>query len=980
MLIDLVLTVPGAHESHGAQTGDMNPLYWRPGQRSSVSVGGNRPNANYFLLDGTTNTDPTFNTLNLSPSPDAVQEFKVQTGSYSAEMGGAGGGQINIVTRSGTNKLHGTVYEFLRNDALDARTFNEMGSSSHLVRNNFGASLGGPIIRNKTFFFANYEGLRHTKADTMIATVPTESEVLGDFTASGITIYNPFSARPNPTFDSTKPVSAANPQIIRDPFLGNVIPPNLIDPAVSLFLRKYMPMPKMMEEGMMGCGMTMMGAPTVVGAGVDCNNYVDVRNEHHVTDQATFRVDHIFSPKDNLSMRYSFSGENGFMPQNLPGFGAFHDNFSQHGSVAWNRVINSRMVNMASIAVSRLSMHRSSENSEDNDIVSELGIQGIGFGGKGAFGAPWFNVQGYSGMGDTFAATPMHAWNTVLEARDQLSSQWGRHGLKVGGSFRDVIWPMWGFFQNRGYYQFTNGFTTRTATSDGTGSALASLLLGLPAVKQRQAGIPQMQLRQWYADGFVQDSFQLTRNTTVQMGLRYEYMSPLTDIRYANTNLVFQDGKPFVFIGGQQGYPSGLIYASKKNFAPRLGLSHSIADHGIVLHAAFGMFFTPVDMNTWCNQRHNVPYVFPETQQSDNFTPAAGIVASHLNFGAPVLGQTTVSFAAIDPHAPSQYIEQWSLSVEKRLDSVTTLEIGYLGSHGVHLQRSRLINNAPAGPGAIGPRRPFTTLSFLPGSELPKNITVTNTTFPVSGINLLENSAQSWYDAGYLNVRRRYKNGLTVLGNYTFAKSLSDAPDFRSPMFESTIPQNNNNLAAEKGPACDVRHRFSLSAVYDLPGLGRHGVLGGVTRNWHLSTVYQIQSGYPFTISVFGDTANAGTLLGENPIRANYTGQPVFGPGTRTSDQWFNPAAFAAPPAFTFGNVGRNSVYGPGMQTLDLALHREFDVTEDVNFQFRAELFNALNHSNLGTPNRFVNTPQFGTITEAATPGREVQLSARFSF
>lgn len=173
MLIDLVLTVPGAHESHGAQSGDMSPLYWRPGQRSAVSIGGNRPNANYFLLDGATNTDPTFNTLNFSPSPDSVQEFKVQTGSYAAEMGGAGGGQINIVTRTGTNQFHGTGYEFLRNGALDAKTFNEMGSAKHLVRNNFGASLGGPIVHNKSFFFFNYEGLRHTKADTMISTVPS---------------------------------------------------------------------------------------------------------------------------------------------------------------------------------------------------------------------------------------------------------------------------------------------------------------------------------------------------------------------------------------------------------------------------------------------------------------------------------------------------------------------------------------------------------------------------------------------------------------------------------------------------------------------------------------------------------------------------------------------------------------------------------------------------------------------------------------
>jgi hypothetical protein len=173
MLIDLVLTTPGSHESHGAQTGDMSPLYWRPGQRSAVSIGGNRPNANYFLLDGATNTDPTFNTLNLSPSPDSVQEFKVQTGSYNAEMGGAGGGQINIVTRTGSNDFHGTGYEFLRNDIFDARTFTEMDSDNHLVRNNFGGSLGGPIIRNKLFFFFNYEGLRHTKSDTMIETVPT---------------------------------------------------------------------------------------------------------------------------------------------------------------------------------------------------------------------------------------------------------------------------------------------------------------------------------------------------------------------------------------------------------------------------------------------------------------------------------------------------------------------------------------------------------------------------------------------------------------------------------------------------------------------------------------------------------------------------------------------------------------------------------------------------------------------------------------
>src|SRR5712692_440918 len=205
MLLDLAITVPGAHISHGAQAGDVNPLYWRPGQRSAISISGSRPNANYFLVDGVTNTDPTFNTQNISLSPDMVQEFRVQTGSYAAELGGAGGGQINIVTRTGTSQLHGTMYEFLRNNAMDALTFNEMSGNNHLVRNNFGGSLGGPLVGKKTFFFANYEGLRLGEAMTMTDTVPTMEEASGDFTMSGTTVYDPKSAHPNPKYDPLKP-------------------------------------------------------------------------------------------------------------------------------------------------------------------------------------------------------------------------------------------------------------------------------------------------------------------------------------------------------------------------------------------------------------------------------------------------------------------------------------------------------------------------------------------------------------------------------------------------------------------------------------------------------------------------------------------------------------------------------------------------------------------------------------------------------
>jgi len=560
--------------------------------------------------------------------------------------------------------------------------------------------------------------------------------------------------------------------------------------------------------------------------------------------------------------------------------------------------------------------------------------------------------------------------------------------MKFGGEFHRYIWPMWGFFQNRGFYQYTTGYTTEFGFNDGSGSGLASLLLSLPAVKQRQAGIPQMDLRAWGTAGFAEDSWQATPTTTLNLGLRYEYASPLYDKQSTNTNLIFNNGVPSVFIGGQLGYPKGLMYANQHNFAPRLGIAKNVPNKGLVLHGAYGIFFTPVDLNTWCNQRHNVPYVFPETQQADNFTPPAALFNTGMNFGTPVLGTgvltpTTVSFTAFDSHAPAQYVQQWNTSVQKSLGQNTSLEVGYIGSRGFHLQRAHLINNTLPGPGPLGPRRPFKSLTFVPGTVLTPSSTtavVQSQTFPVSTINLLENTAQSWYDAGYMNVRRRYSHGLSLLASYTLAKNLTNAPDFRSPMDESTIPQDNRNLNLEKGPGCDVRNRFALSSVYDIPALRKQEWVRLVTEDWHLSTIYQVQSGMPFTISVFGDTANSGTVLGENPIRANVTGQPVFGPGTHTSAEWFNPGAFAVPPAFTYGNAGRNSVYGPPMQTLDFALARAFRISERANFQFRAEAFNALNKVNLGTPNRFVNTPQFGTITMAMTPGREIQLSARVSF
>ena len=954
MVLDLALTVPGVHSGAGAQEGDVNPLYWRPGQNSAIGVGGGRPNANYYLLDGAVNTDPTFWTQNISLSLDAIQEVRVDISTYSANEGGAGGGQINIVSRSGTKQLHGTLYDYVRNGALDANSFEQMGSNNYLVQNQFGGSVAGPIPgARQTFFFVNFEGYRHVESDTNIDTVPTLDEINGDFSQSGTNIYNPFSAHTN------------GDSIVRDQFPDNKILKGMLNPVAVQFMTQYLPRPN-------------MGAP-----GVDSNNYMDVRNETQDWNQGTLRLDHYLKGGDLIFARYSGSSETGFTPINLPGFGAYNDNLSQQAVGSWNHTFSPALLNTASIAASRLSMFLHSQNNGVNDIVDQLGIQGVGFGGKGAWGAPWFAVQGYSGFGDSFAATPVHDWDTIYEGRDTLFWQRGHHNLQFGASYRRYLWPMWGFFQNRGFYQFTNGYTSQTASNDGTGSALASFVLGLPVVRQRQAGIPAMDLRGWFADAFAQDEWRISTNTTLNYGLRYEYASPLWDAHFTNSNLDLSSGTPVAFIGGQEKYPNSLMYANHADFAPRIGIAHNFPRWGLIVRGAYGLFYTPVDYNSWCNQRHNVPYVFPETDQGDNYTPSPAIAG--FNFSPPVLGKTVVSFASFSLRPAPQYIQQWNATIEKSLGSATTVEIGYIGARGFHLQRAHLINNALPGPGAIEPRRPFQHISFAPGTVIPPSIEgtpvdVASLTFPVSAINELETTAQSWYDAAYINLRRQYHNGFSILANYTFSKNLSNAPDFRSPMYESTIPQNNNDLAAEKGPACDIPQRLVVSAVYAAPADMRSGWTRIATENWLFSMIYQAESGYPFTVSVFGDTANAGTILGENPIRANATGKPIFGPGTRNAAHWIDSAAFAAPAPYTFGDVGRNSVYGPGLQTMDLSAQRTIPLPKQASFQVRGDFFNAFNHTNLGSPNRFVNTPQFGSITMPMTPGREIQLSGRFQF
>ena len=961
--LELALLVPGVHTSHGAGSGSTLPLYWRPGQNSAISVTGGRPGANAFRIDGTTNTDPSFNTYIVNLPPDAIREFQIETGSYSAELGAAGNGQVNVVTKAGTQQLRGSVYDHLRNSAFDARPFNNPDELPHFAQNQYGGTLGGPLSQKRTFFFASFEGLRSTQGQSMMMTVPLEAWRIGDF-AGAASIYDPLTMRANPDFDPTRPAGPANPQTIRTQFPGNRIPTDRIDPVALRVLREFVPLPNM--EG-------------------SVNNYLDTRAQELRNDQGTIRVDHRWEQGTSLFARYTLSKERGYTPENLPGFGANHDNRLQSVTATMIQPLSPRVLHELRVGYSRMELNRLGEKANGDDLITSLGIRGVGFGGSDAYGLPRFNIQGFDPIGDALLCTPCEYDNQLLQVGERVNWAAGAHSLRFGGDLRYFKWDMLGFFQNRGYYQFTQGFTTRTAQNDGTGEALASFLLGLPMLAQRQAGLPSMNLRQTGYEAFIQDDWRVGRHLTINGGIRYEYVTPLRDVRKVLTNLAWIDGKPWAYVGGQAGYPKGLTYPDRDNAAARFGFSYNPNGGRHVIRAGYGGFYAYPEMNLWCNQVHNVPLVFPEIKASNPFTPSI----FGFSFDPPVLGRTLVGFTAIDPHWQIPFIQQTSASVERQFGHSLVVEGGYIGAWGRNLDRARLVNNGGASPLPLGPRRPYQTVSFVEGSTLPDTWPIASMSFPVGPINLLEFTARSEYNAGYVQAKQRLSDGLSFLASYTYSRSMADSPSFRSAAMEPEVPQDSFNLDAEWGPAgCDIRHRFVASLIYQIPfsssgpgtGLKRAArlALGG----WQVAVIHQMQSGFPFTISVFGDTANAGALLNVNPVRANVVPgvSPYLPASEQSADRWFNTAAFATPPAFTFGNAGRNSMYGPGLSKTDVALQREFAIQGDVRLEFRAEAFNLFNVTNYGTPERFVNTPQFGSVIMAATPARQIQFVGRFKF
>lgn len=945
--IQLALLVPGANS--GGRQVQQNTA--RLNQTGGFSSSGGRTNNNLFLFDGTSNTDPDYNALSYVPIVDSLSEFQVQSAQYGAQYGRASGSQINVVSKSGTNEFHGSAWEFLRNQKLDARPFNSVTSKlPKNQRNQFGGTLGGPIRKDRLFVFGAYERLTLRQAGVGLTTVlvPTEGERRGNFSQSTGTFFDPDT------------LSGGT----RTPFPGNVIPANRINPITQAAMNA-MPLPN-------------TGPTSYV------NSTGTIQQDGH---NGSARVDYILTETSTVFGRCSIADENSLVPDVVPGRERIGLVRPQNIGLGWNKVMGVNRVNELRLGYNRLK------------FLDGLPEPTFAVGGSQQQ-IPRFRPVGYAVMGGAGAFTGTTGGGTVLtrnntyQLYDNFSWTKSRHTLRFGGELMRLDYNRGEAAAPLGDFQFTQGYTSRTAANDGTGNVMATMLLGLPSQGNRQIVPTRVDARQYSGALYLQDDWKILPKLTLNLGLRYELSENLWDTRQQMASIdfskvpwptqIFAEGRPnfyrpTLFQCGRGGYPRGCAYVDKNNFAPRFGLAWNALPKTVVRMGG-GIFYANTDFNGLLQLARGLP-----TNISQNLNAPSAFVPSFRGFdifgsGATV-GTIALSQAALDLYQRTSYSPQVSFSIQREISANSVLEVSYLGTFGIKLQQNVQPNNAPPGAGAVDPRRPYAGVVYDPGMVFASYITPVGNTVPVTQVNMYAHSAQSNYHALLVRYERRYRKGFSWLSSYTFSKAITNAPQFRNAGgangSENSPPQNSYNLSAERALASfDARQRWVNTVVYDLPLKGM--ILGG----WQISGITQLQSGFPFTINISGDTAGIGGGTGGILIRPNAVpGQTYYlEPEQRSTARFFNTGAFALTPSFQFGNVGRNTVIGPGLFNVDTTIARNFALGERVKLQFRTEFFNLLNTPNHSIVGRLINVPAtFGRVLNQLDP-RQIQFALKLSF
>lgn len=940
----LTLTAGAAPVSVGQNSGGGNVQ--KIGTIVFPAVNGQSNRSNAFTLDGVYNDSNWMGTYAIAPSVDALAEFKVQSHSDQAEFGGVSGGIVNIATKSGTNQFHGSAYEFLRNDALDARGF-FTASKPPLRQNQFGATLGGPVVKDKTFFFFSYEGYRQQNQSSSLYIVPTPAQLGGDFRGSK-PIYNPFSTRPDP----------ANPAVnLRDPFPNNQIPASMLDKADLAWAQAIIPAP------------INTGNPAFNGRNTSAQSFPG--------DQYSIRVDHNFSQKDFLWGRYTWGTQDQRTAGSLQGTTTNNHIPARNAGVNYTHVFSGSTV--ANVLFGYTSL--------EGDTVPALTDQNLfqsapflGFPDKAGLNAPGISIPSAFNAGSRIDYLgPAEGY----QFRADLTHVAGRHSLKFGGGavrqdFHDNTYD--------GNFGF-NSLQTANLNSPGTtGSDIASFVLGVMSSWEYRDRRYDYQSQLWNA--YVQDSWKVTDRLTVNLGLRWDLLrNPSFTTNFPST-WDFNNGK---FIVGSERPPacganqvapclpdpsnpylgqyvtftgsSKIRKDDYKMFGPRFGFAYR-AGANTVIRGGFAMFY---DLEAGVMQQaQNASGAWPRTDlirgTNVNRTVVESVVDDTFNGTdprVPLATPATASAFFFDPNFQNPYSEQWNLEIQKAVTPTMIATLGYVGSHDSRLPVGGSYNTAvEPGPGSVQAR------------ALWPNAPITNYDRSIG---------RSSYHALQAKLDKRLSKGLSLLAAYTWSKSIDLASSGQFGV-ESQSLQNPYDVDADRSVSgYDIPHNFSLGASYLLPfGHGRpwitHGIASRILGNWQLNALVLVRSGQPYTLSMNTDVANIGAAT----TRPNQIGDPHL--ANPNPQKWFDTDAYASPAVYHFGTSGRNQLRTQAYRNLDLSLFRQDQITERVKTELRIESFNLTNTPSFGIPGTNFTSTAFGVVSSTISTARQIQLGFKILF
>jgi len=918
--LQLATLMAGAMDPGVPNTEDNAQAFGRPG--ASVSFSGVRSVDTEILFDGIPSKDTYENNVGLQPTPDSIAEFKVLQGYFSPEYGLPA--VVSVVTKSGTNSYHLSAWEFLRNDVLDARNYFEAAPlpKGTLRQNQFGVAGGGHIIKNKLFFFGDYEGLQiRSSSGSSFATLPTPAELNGDFSAllPNVQISDPA------TFD---PATGT-----RKPFLGNIIPADRISPFAKAY-KQFIPQP-------------VPGAPAPF-------NFVGTALTIQKDAKFDVRLDWVGSEKNKLFGRFSYSNSTLDNVSPLPFAGTEIPLRVRNTSVGWTHNFSPRLVNEVRFGIDDVIVENSAPlNGASNPNFGQvLGLANLN-STPACNGLTDVQMTGYSAFGGSSSCEVPHNNDPIYS--DNVSYQRGKHFLTFGGQLRQVREDDTVSFSTIGFFLFTGQYS---------GNGAADFVLGDPVNAQGASWTGPMERRGWWPDLYFNDDFKVTRNFTLNYGVRWQYTQPLTELHNRIEQIDFATGG--IQVAGQGGVSRGLITPHKKDFAPRLGLAWApFGSTNWAVRSSYGMYYARLPGNEWAWQGISVPFLTATSATSDaniptidlsKLFPSVSVSDPNAIVAALAASGSQASMFNLADRNGDAYLQQWTASVEHTLPWGIFTQAAYVGSKGTHLSKRVDQNVAPLpAPTDLRPvqeRRPLPQFGFILNS---------------TGI------ANSSYHGLQLTARKAYSSGLVFQASYTYGHCIDE------DSYDGKATRNYYLANLDRGRCImDTRHRFVYSMVYDLPfGKNFKGVAQQALGGWQFNTILAIQTGLPFTLVTESDPSNTGAIFGPRPQQICQNGN--LSASQRTVNRWFDTSCFVLPANDTYGNDAAQNMDGPSDKVLSLALNKTFRLTEAANLQFRAEAFNALNHPNFGRPNADVQSPSFGRISSAG-PGRQMQFALKFMF